>query len=413
MKLINRKAILTCLAFYFSLVVASQDKTTSKAIEPILSADESILNKIKELPDNTWLKLPPIKVVGDLDWCKSFNWESIKTRGPYGRDYSSKAAWMPDRKRAIFAGGGHNIMPYNDVWEYDLASNTWVCLYGSDVPAQGQKAEWIKENLIIQNGALQTKRGGPPRLSHTFDGWSYDSDQKLAFMPESLRGAVFVDSKVVAAGLGITDAELNLQWKPAPYFLTFDPYSRKWNYLTENIPKCGRDPSAKYISHLKSWWVNSGGNMGLYDPKTQTTKKLNLKDGGGGYSSSAVYDPETKSMVTIFSVNKEGVSKTLVYSFETDSWKTALSTAPTGGCSATGYFDYDSASKQFVLYTNTPNPSFWIYNLQANEWTKIEIAGEQPTGGYVIGYYDPERDVLVHYNSKDVYVCRLKLPKKQ
>ena len=364
MKLLIRKSILTCLAFCFCLVLTSQDKITSKAIEPILAADETILSKIKELPDNTWLKLPPLKVVGDLDWCKSFNWESIKTRGPYGRDFSCKAVWMPDRKRAIFAGGGHNVMPYNDVWEYDLASNTWVCLYGSDVPAQGQKAEWVKENLIIQNGALQTKRSGPPRLSHTFDGWSYDADKQIAFMPESLRGAVFVDSKIVANGLGLTDSELNLQWKPAPYLLTFDPYEKKWNYISENTPNCGRDPSAKYISHLKSWWVNSRGAMSLYDPITKTTKKLNLKEGGGGYASSAAYDPENKSMVTITPPGKEGTGLTLIYSFETDTWKMVQPKAPTGGCSATGYFDYDSNAKQFVLYTTRSKPNFWIYNVK-------------------------------------------------
>jgi hypothetical protein len=377
-------------------------------VEPELAPSPEMLAKVKALPDNTWMKLPNLKVTGDLDWLGKN--DSMRKVGPYGRDYSNKAAWMPDRKRAIFAGGGHNIRPLNDVWEYDLASNTWVCLYGADTPAQGQKPEWMKEHLVLEGGALKTKRGGPPRLSHTFDGWSYDSDRRVAFMPESLRGAVFVDVKTVAQGLGLTDAELAAKWKPAPYFLTFDPYGRKWGSVTEHVPKCARDPSARYIAHLKSWWVNSSGSMGLYDPEARTTKKLSLKDGGGGYASSTVYDPDTKSVVVSVPPGKDGNAVTWLYSPDTDTWKAAQPKAPVGGCSSSGYFDYDTKAKRCVLYNAGAKPSFWLYDVGANEWTPVETQGEQPGGGYVIGYYDPERDVLVHYNSKDVWVCRLKRP---
>jgi len=74
----------------------------------------------------------------------------------------------------------------------------------------------------------------------------------------------------------------------------------------------------------------------------------------------------------------------------------------------TGYFDYDTTAKHCVLYTTRAKPAFWIYDVKANEWTPLEPAGEPPSGGYVIGYYDPARDVLVHYNSRDVYVCRIR-----
>ncbi|HOX05630.1 MAG TPA: hypothetical protein PK280_04435 [Planctomycetota bacterium] len=376
-------------------------------VEPELAPDKDLLASIAALPDNTWLKLPPLKVTGDLDWLGPK--DSIRQVGPRGRDYSNKAAWMPDRKRAIFAGGGHNVHPLNDVWEYDLASNTWVCLYGADAPAQGKPPEWMKDNLVIRDGALQTKRGGPPRLSHTFDGWSYDSDRRVAFMPESLRGAVFVDSKTVAEALG---AEEFAKWKPAPFFLTFDPYARKWGYVTENAPKCGRDPSARYIAHLKSWWVSSGGSMGLYDPEKKATRVLSTKGGGGGYGSSTAYDPDTRSVVVVVPPDKDGKAVTWVYSINTETWKTAQPSAPTGGCSASGYFDYDTRAKRCVLYTTRPNPGFWVYDVAANEWTPVEIKGEPPAGGYVVGYYDPERDVLVHYNSKDVWVGRLKKAKQ-
>lgn len=388
--------------------VSAAESAAPAKVEPELAPDTNLLARIAALPDNTWLKLPPVRVTGELDWVDAENWKSMRQVGPYGRDYSCKAAWMPDRKRAIYAGGGHNIRPYNDVWEYDLAANTWVCLYAADAPAQARKPDWMKENLVIKDGVLQTKRGGPPRLSHTFDGWNYDADRRVAFMPESLRGAVFVDVKTVAAGLGLSDGELAAQWKPAPFFLTFDPYGRRWGYVTANVPACGRDPSARHIAHLKSWWVSSGGAMGLYDPDTKTVRKLSTKGGGGGYASSTVYDPDTERVVVIVPPDKDGLAKTWIYSVDSDAWSVAQTNAPAGGCSATGYFDYDSAAKCCVLYTTRPKPGFWTYGVVANEWVPLFFSGESPAGGYVIGYYDPERDVLVHYNSKDVWVCRIR-----
>ena len=64
-----------------------------------------------------------------------------------------------------------------------------------------------------------------------------------------------------------------------------------------------------------------------------------------------------------------------------------------------------------MLFTTRATPAFWTYDVVANEWAPIEAAGEAPAGGATVGYYDPERDVLVHYNSKDVYVCRVKVKK--
>lgn len=381
--------------------------TAVSKVEPALEPDAALLKKIADLEPNTWMKLPTIKVTGDLTWLKAFNWKSMAQRGPYGRDYSNKAAWMPDRKRAIYAGGGHNIRPLNDVWEYDLDSNTWVCLYASDVPAHRKKPEWIKANLVIKDGALQTKRSGPPRLSHTFDGWCYDAHRRVAFMPESLRGAVFVKHKTVADGLSMTEDELKKQWKPAPFFLTFNPYTRKWGYLTDNVPKCGRDPSARYISHLKSYWVNSKG-CALYDPDEKKQNPISNTGRGGGYASSTVYDPDTRTVVVINSGKSKGGARTWTYSFDKDEWKLVQPRAPTGGRSSSCYFDYSTGAKCCVLYTTDTKQRLWLYDVGANEWQPVQVKGESPTGGYIIGYYDPARDVLVHYSNGNMWVIRVR-----
>jgi len=58
----------------------------------------------------------------------------------------------------------------------------------------------------------------------------------LPSCPSRCGARVFVDVKTVAQGLGLTEDELKARWKPAPYFLTFDPYKRTWGYVTENVP---------------------------------------------------------------------------------------------------------------------------------------------------------------------------------
>jgi hypothetical protein len=113
-------------------------------------------------------------------------------------------------------------------------------------------------------------------------------------------------------------------------------------------------------------------------------------------------------VVVIVPPGKDGKAITWVYSLDTETWKTAQPQAPVGGRSSSGYFDYDSRARRCVLYNGEARPPFWLYDVGANQWTPAQTAGEQPPGGYVIGYYDPERDVLVHYNSRDVWVCRLK-----
>lgn len=386
----------------------AQDETKSKIIEPALIWDKEQLAKIATLPPNTWLKLKQLQVTGDLDWLSKDSEKRIL--GPIGRDYSNKLAWMPDRKRAIYFGGGHNSDPTNDVWEYDLGANTWVCLYGADENAQKKSAEWVKANLLIKDGALQTKRGGPVRLTHTFDSLNYDSNLKIAFMSENFRGAVFVDKAVIALGLGLTDEELVKQWKPGRYYLTFDPAVRKWNYITENVLGGQEACSLRYIADKKIWWSQSRQSVNYYDPLKKASNELSMKGAKGGYDCMTAYDQENQKIVVIHRPSKDQNIKTEtnIYSLGADSWETIQNTASIGGSQATSYFDYDSIAKKCVLYTIDCKPNLWLFDVAIKEWTPIEAKGDTPAVGRFAGYYDPERDVIVHYNSKDIYVCRVK-----
>jgi hypothetical protein len=77
-------------------------------VEPVLAPDNELLAKIAALPDNTWLKLPPCKTTGNMG---VFNKDpDYKRQGPRVRDYCNKMVWAPERERALYCGGGHNIL---------------------------------------------------------------------------------------------------------------------------------------------------------------------------------------------------------------------------------------------------------------------------------------------------------------
>jgi hypothetical protein len=230
-------------------------------------------------------------------------------------------------------------------------------------------------------------------------------------MAENSRGAVFVDKKTIALGLGLTEAELGQQWKPGPYFLTFDPYSCKWGFVTENVVGCQEACSVRYIPHLNQWWTSSRQSLNLYDPTEKKAKELPIKGAIGGYECTTTFDTNSKTIVGVHRFGKAD-NKTFTYEIDTGTWKIPQTNAPTGGSTSTCYFDFDSVSNRCVLFTQELKPNLWLYDVKANEWTPIEPVGEQPPAGRMIGYYDPERDVLVHYNSKEIWICRVKVTKK-
>ena len=147
MGLIVRKRHEMVAAYSLSIWLASVFGATASAGDVgklKLPVDEALLKQIAELPGNTWMKLPPVKTAGDLSWLSPKS--DYRRQGPRIRDYCNKMVWAPERERALYCGAGHNIHLYNDVWEYDLASNTWICLYAPD-PTPG-----VALFLLYRNG---------------------------------------------------------------------------------------------------------------------------------------------------------------------------------------------------------------------------------------------------------------------
>jgi hypothetical protein len=373
---------------------------------PLLEPDLALLARIAALPENTWMKLPPVKTAGDLSWLAARSGK--RTYGPNGRDYSNEMVWAPERRRALFCGGGHNIDPINDVWEYDLAANTWVCLSAAD-PVYPHRAsdevvvEYAGKHAVFKDGVVRTKRGGPLRPAHTWDGLCYNPDRRLMLWLEPHQGLVFTNRPALAKGLGMSLDAFNAQRKPGSYIWAFRPATRRWVWVQTGL-RGGEGAIMLYIPDRKRLWIKSGTRapaaVTLYDPQTQTGKALS-SHGMPGYGTVAAYDPHRKTVVVL------NVKQTYTYSLEKDEWKTVQQDAPAGGRDASCHFHYDPVARCFVLFTRAVTPNLWLYDPKTNRWTDPRPKGDvPPSKGRLVGYYDPARNVTVHYDGRSVWVYR-------
>jgi hypothetical protein len=397
------------------------DAAAPPKVEPELAPDKDLLARIEALPDNTWMKLPPPKVTGDLSWCGKPDWpntEYIPKSGPgVPRNYCNKMAWAPDRKRALFCGGNHGA-PHciNDVWEYDLAANTWVCLKVPDPQYKGTE-EWFKQNVVFKDGVFQTKSGGPVRPAHTWAGLSYDSDKHKLYWLDPLRGMPYVDTKKMLAALGVSDEDAKAKWKPGgqvnawrnAYIWAFDPYVRKWEVLTDNMPPVGEGAGSEYIPELKQLWA-VGPDSFLYDPDKKTLKDLKAVGPGAAYSMVCAYDPDDKVVAAVSS------DRTHVYSFASNEWRLAKHNhVGVFGNEATAMFCFDLTAKRFVLFSYSTylgkKASLWLYDVKEDLWIEPPQQGDYPHNKCCGGYFDPERNVTVCISGNEVFVYRCRNPK--
>ncbi|MBI3832651.1 MAG: hypothetical protein HY291_24225 [Planctomycetes bacterium] len=387
----------------------------SEPAAPALAPDQDLLAKIEALPDNTWLKLPPIKTVGDMGVLDKD--PDYKRIGPFVRDYCNKIVWAPERKRGLYCGGGHNTHPYNDVWEYDLPSNTWVCLYGADpVPPrftaekEAEGVAWYKEHAVVKDGVVRTPRGAPLRPCHTWWSLCYDSALKRMLFLESHKGLFCVDKNLLAKAHNLDPKDPMLQtYGSGPgeaWLFAFYPETREWKEVLTKVPKARESSFLEYLPDSKTiWWAS--GKTYLYDASKKDWAPVPKSGAGGG--GETAYDPETKKVVA--TVGQE----TWVFDGASNAWTQALKDAPDGTLVPNGTFCYDSTAKKFVLYTYLPikdKPDagirLWLYDVKENKWTEPAPQGECPKVGNVAGYYDAARNVTVIYSNRETWVYRCK-----
>jgi hypothetical protein len=378
------------------------------SFEPTPPPDKELLARIEALPDHTWMKLPAVKTAGELKWPMANN--DYRRRGPMVRDYCNRMVWAPERQRALYCGAGHNIHPFNDVWEYDLASNTWICLYAPDPAPPRDAPDWYRANVVLKDGVVRTPRGGPVRPAHTWGGLCYDSDRKRLVFWDAHKGIMFSNYQQLgeAVGLKANDPLLRLSGSGPgeAWVFTFDPESRRWQEVLTGAPKAYESSQLEYLPERRTFWLHSGKTYVL--PPGERQWKQTAADGPGQGVVSAC-DPASRTVVACG-------KRAFVYSCDNDQWIPGAELP--GGETAyipASVLNYDSAARRYVLCTaadlknrDLPPLRLWLYDLATDQWSRPEVPGAVPATRRLASYYDPARNVTVLYDGSDVWVYRCK-----
>jgi len=388
-------------------MAAEAGPATRLSVTPVLEPDPAVMKIIDGLGDGESALLPKLRTAGDINDVAR-RW-GLDKRGPGHRDYCIKMAWMPDRRRAVFCGANHGV-PHrlNDVWEYDLPSNTWVCLYAPDKSKNARRENW-NDVVVDKNGVFRTKRGGPASVGHEYWRMTYDPEQRM-LMWFCHWGIDPAFSKEMAKKMGAK------AFRPPTWL--FYPYERRWQPVTASTFSGGKPiaqnvGSLEYVPDLGGivWIANNwqGRGMWVYNAKADTWR--NLKPNGGNvkaFQANAVtsimtYLPDRKLIVAqgrrgkLHEPDQPGV--TAQYDVAKNAWRKVAegSDVPPGHVAFTN-IAYDRVGRVVLLWDSRWSKAVWAYDPDAVTWTKLKPTGPPPPtkgGDHRLAYYDPARNVFV------------------
>jgi len=396
-------ALLWLIATAAAMASGAELGAGRSAITPELAADPKVMEIVNGLGEGCSAALPAVKTTGDInDVARKYG---LDKSGPGARDYCIKMAWMPERRRAIFYGANHGV-PHrlNDVWDYDLPSNTWVCLYGPDTSkgSSGDYSDVDRQSADTKAGIIRTRRGGPAIIPHSWWNMAYDPELKAMLTPCTWSMSDPELFKLLQAG------------SHRPPFWAFFPEKKRWEPIIGakgDLPAYENARQLEYVPELGGTvWTKSDG-MWLYDSKGNAWKRLGK---GGDYGAGLpareavmAWLPDRKMLVahSIAGGGKPSAgyagSRTSHYSVAKNEWKTVFegkepNNPPAGADHATN-FAYDSAGKVCLLWDAAWTKALWAYDPAAVKWTKLEPKGPPPPGGRagLLAYYDRTQNVFV------------------
>ena len=160
------------------------------AIAPAAPAEPTPAAKLAALEPGHGAILGEAEVVGEFN-AVAKHWRLHET-GPRGRDFTIKMAWAPERKTALFCGANHGV-PHriNDVWEFDLGAMRWTMLYAPDNSRSYTGLGKDHSDVVFKDGILQTERGGPAVIAHSWWGLTYDPASGHGLLVEFKRDALW------------------------------------------------------------------------------------------------------------------------------------------------------------------------------------------------------------------------------
>jgi hypothetical protein len=379
------------------------------APEPELRIDEGVVSALRRLQPGHGVLLGQAKVIGPFN-TTAIEYHLDKT-GPRARNYSLKMVWAADRRRALFLGANHAV-PHrlNDVWEFDLASLSWVLLYAPDFSRSYKGLGEDASDVVFRDGWLQTRRGGPAVIGHGWSGVTYDPEH---------RELLFINTWVADQDAAVRQVggDPALRYRGTPLW-KFSPSGKGWSAQKTPAPHPPAPFGAmlEYVPELggATWHMNNWRMRAtwLYDPKQRAWRNLAANRSDGRFREESpsrelvgYHDPKRKLLIA-----QQGRS---TFHFDTaqKSWRRVVSALPDDesipfGHDSRSVFHYDSASGG-GLFVDFAKFVLWAYDPDALTWTRIQPRGDaMPREPRMLAYVDHAHGVLVVINDRKVWAFR-------
>ena len=403
------KSLALAASLAFPFLAEAEAQKPALPIEPVLSANESALEKIQALKPNHAIIVGQAAVMGEFnEVAKKYD---LQKTGPRGRDFTIKMVWMPDRRRVLFCGANHAV-PHrlNDVWEFDLAAMTWVMLYAPDNARDYTGLGKDFSDVEFKDGIFITKRGGPGIIGHTWWGLAYDLEQKqMLFM-----NTWVTEEKKAAAQLGGDPAQLYT----GPPLWAFSPETRKWKMLktAAPFPRTIFGGLLEYIPDLRGtiWHANNWQMRAtwLYDAKTNGWRDLKSNGSLAAFEKEAVtseqvgyYDPQRRLIIS------HRHKSTHHFDPRANTWRQTVNADKDSdvvpyGHDAFSPMYHDSVSGHGLL-VEFKTHTLWAYDPDKITWTKLRPEGDKmPEGNKRLAYVDPIQNVFVIIDGATVWAYR-------
>jgi hypothetical protein len=420
------------------------------AENPRYRDDPAVLAAIENLGPRESLTLPPFTVDAATHIYGS------EVHGPVTRGYTLRMAYAPERQTALYHGGDHQTLRSNDVWEYHLGSNTWHMLFepdgGNHAPMKDvllflarkmrerpderlteeeerrleEVRPWWNENVVLNDGCLTTRRGGPILPVHTWDTLVYEPDQKLLIHGT---GASPTDAAVLhSLYTGMPLEEIDRQLVSTDHSIwMFDPAARQWSVHRRpaessmpdlrgmgatmcHIPELGRvlyyvaaQNVAPHAFGMWSWDVATNEWAELHPNGGRSIADLVLRDQvAPGEELQTAYSPRDRKLVAVIG------RATFAYDIDANAWLRLNDAIPIEAHDAVTTFAYDSVSDAFLLTDGNREGRVAVYSLADNRWELVTPTGDGcPPSNYGAGdywgqpkgYFDPRLNIFVVHGS--------------
>ncbi|QDU93436.1 hypothetical protein [Lignipirellula cremea] len=389
--------------------------TAAEPLHDDLERDPAVAEILSSLKPGESAWLPEVKTAGPI------NEELKKHRhhltGPRPRNYSLKWVWAADRNRALFCGGNagtpHKL---NDVWEYDLASNTWVLLWEPDPDTNRvrrmepkEKSEYLDAfvKLDPQSGELMTKRGAPFDPVHTW--WALTYDPQLHALLWVMGNHHLHDFYMEQH----PELQKDYQYggRHPMRLWAFYPGQTRWEFF--KAPEgLQRSPAAilEYVPELHGslYVTETHAQSGVFHSESKEWTWEQLARSSSALADDAVpqreavaaYDAQRKLIVAHHGGFKTRTGtkpkRTWHFDVENSEWKLVLeSDEGPVGFDTHGPMVYDSAANAcFLVGTD----ALWRYDAATPSWTKVKPQGPEHINEKrraSMACYNPEFNVIM------------------